>query len=506
MLDMATDLIIQTMEEVEGPNAEVRANLRRILLLSDLARCRADYEYLDKYVHSVSYFADLPPRDRLKYLRAVRGIELNKGEELFHIGDPADAFFCIMYGTLNVVVDFAHMSAPTMNEFDEVVNRARIHSTFLNPGTTIDVVQATSYVVRCMKPLECFGDVGLLTTDQVRTASVVASEKSLCMKIDRETYLDLRKSNSDQELREKIKFIIQMVAFEHWDGDSILRLTGRMERLNFSYNDVVIKEGDPAGYVFFVKHGECRLVKRYPMLRVNKQACFAEIGAISSRSYFGVYEVITGAANAQFSVLVSSPTAILYRMDRVDFRQTVLKDSITEQHMRSECADLTPRIDPDNVRRDLELDLRWTQYKREAVTDVLVKHQREYASPSFGSRSPRPFHIVDSQPSSTGATSPLSPRRPPRVTQAVMRSSPRMNGASSPKKHRNDSKWLEWAKQRARDIINDHGRLPSDSGSQELKSNIQWGKSSKIMGGFDDNDTKITSAIVSLFNPKEGKV
>ncbi|GLD95061.1 hypothetical protein PINS_up003686 [Pythium insidiosum] len=88
-------------------------------------------------VHSVTYFSDLPPRDRIKYLRVVKGVELEKGEELFHIGDSADAFYCVMYGSLNVVIDFAHMSAPTLNEFEDIINRARIHSTFLNPGGTI---------------------------------------------------------------------------------------------------------------------------------------------------------------------------------------------------------------------------------------------------------------------------------------------------------------------------------------------------------------------------------
>jgi len=37
---------------LEQPNhelAEVRANLRRILLLSEAARCKADYDFLDKY-------------------------------------------------------------------------------------------------------------------------------------------------------------------------------------------------------------------------------------------------------------------------------------------------------------------------------------------------------------------------------------------------------------------------------------------------------------------------
>lgn len=180
-------------------------------------------------MHFVNYFSDIPPRERLRYLKAVKGIEIDQGEALFNIGDAADAFYCVMYGSLNVVIDFAHMAAPTLNEFEEILSRARVHSSFLNPGGTqgkckayisiargrmllliavcgkqswdVDVSQDANYVVRTLKTLECFGDVGLLMDDQHRTASVIATERTLLMKIDKETFLELRSSNIGRELR-----------------------------------------------------------------------------------------------------------------------------------------------------------------------------------------------------------------------------------------------------------------------------------------------------------------
>lgn len=85
-------------------------------------------------MHLVTYFSDVPPTERLRYLKAVKGIEIDVGEAIFNIGDAADAFYCVMYGSLNVVMDFAHMAAPTLNEFEEILNRARVHSSLLNPG------------------------------------------------------------------------------------------------------------------------------------------------------------------------------------------------------------------------------------------------------------------------------------------------------------------------------------------------------------------------------------
>jgi hypothetical protein len=34
-------------------------------------------------------------------------------------------------------------------------------------------------------------------------------------------------------------------------------------------------------HFYFVKHGECRLVKQFPMLRIDRQRCFVELGSIN---------------------------------------------------------------------------------------------------------------------------------------------------------------------------------------------------------------------------------
>ncbi|KAG2532423.1 hypothetical protein JM18_000249 [Phytophthora kernoviae] len=144
----------------------------------------------------------------MRFLKASKGIELEDGDALFHFGDRADAFYCIMYGTMTVVMDFAHMAAPTLNEFEEIIKRARVHSSFMNPGGKLDMSTDATYVVRTMKPLEVFGDVGLLHEEQQRTASVMATENTLLMQIDRDTFMALRACNLSRELRtEKNTFL-----------------------------------------------------------------------------------------------------------------------------------------------------------------------------------------------------------------------------------------------------------------------------------------------------------
>ncbi|KAL4095615.1 hypothetical protein PRIC1_008988 [Phytophthora ramorum] len=447
-------------EQLNHELPEVRANLRRILLLSEVARCKADYEFLDQYIQRVKYFREQPPRDRLRFLKAAKGIELEDGDALFRIGDRADAFYCIMYGTMSVVMDFSRMAAPTLNEFEEIMNRARVHSSFLNPGGKIDRSHDATYIVRTMKPLEVFGDVGLLLEEQQRTASVVATENTLLMQIDRDTFMALRACNLSRDLREKMTFLAGVACLDHWEDEGILKLCDRMEKIQHTYNDVIVVEGEPANNFYFIKHGECRLVKRYSAFDQKKhdsrkQPCIVEISTVCSQHYFGFYEATLGVTNAVFSVLVSSPTATLYRVDRVDFRQIVLKDATTEQMLRQEVIGLSARADTSSVTRDLRREARWNQYKQELVDTVLTRHEEEHI-PTMG----------------------------PRPDLGCYRS---------------------WARQRAGDSDNTSlsGRGTTDNKhEQALVSNVQWGKTSQIMGGLSNDEDKVSTVIVELLKAK----
>ncbi|KAG3023817.1 hypothetical protein PC121_g9603 [Phytophthora cactorum] len=448
-------------EQPSHEHPEVRANLRRILLLSEVARCKADYEFLDNYIENVKYFRELPPRDRLRFLKAAKGIELDDGDALFRIGDRADAFYCIMFGTMSVVMDFSRMAAPTLNEFEEIMNRARVHSSFLNPGGKLDTSHDATYVVRTMKPLEVFGDVGLLLEEQQRTASVVATETTLLMQIDRDTFMGLRARNLSRELREKMTFLAGVACLDHWEDEGILKLCDRMEKIQHTYNDVIVAEGEPANNFYFIKQGECRLVKRYSALEQKqkqqdrKQPCLVEISSISSQHYFGFYEAILCVPNAVFSVLVSSPSAILYRVDRVDFRQIVLKDATTEQMMRQEAFALSARADTTSVMRDLKRETKWNQYKQDTRTKVLPAKTANFTK-RFTNRSRHSRRLLC---------------------------------------------WLDWARRHAGSGDNTSSGH-TDKNQQALVSNVQWGKASQIMGGLRNDDDKVTTAIVDLFKAK----
>lgn len=251
-------------------------------------------------------------------------------------------------------------------------------------------------------------------------------------------------------------FLARVPCVDHWDDDSILRLCGRMEKLVASYNDVVTVQGEPANeypqratasivsptitdrqislcadYFYFVAHGDCRLVREYPLPPPasssprcspsakpprRQRSCVVEICSVGSPQFLGSYEVVHGLAESAFSVLVASPMAVLFRVDRVDFRQTMLKDPQTDLLVRADARALADRMDARRVLRDLDGEARWTQYKRELVDSILTRHRQTHVPP-MGPRpsmaaahrtareTPLPFLSARTKPSAAGSLS-----------------------------------------------------------------------------------------------------
>lgn len=184
------------------------------------------------------------------------------------------------------------------------------------------------------------------------------------------------------------------------------------------------------------------------------------------RHYFGSFEVLSGATNATFSVLVSSPSAILYRVERADFRQSALKDSLTESLLRAEAVELTARIDEANVRQDLQVDAIWGRYRRALTNSILAKSEQDHRLAGFGPRSPgadshirnvrRPLPVLLTSGSGTsgnggGSNNNRSPRfsnaRPPSsvTTKNVYNRRPSILVANptGPQRPVRDKQWLE---------------------------------------------------------------
>lgn len=218
-------------------------------------------------------------------------------------------------------------------------------------------------------------------------------------------------------------------------------------------------------HFYFVKHGECRLVKRFALSKLSQEQSFVEICTVGTRHYFGSFEVLSGTNNAIFSVLVASPSAILYRVERADFRQSALKDPLTESLLRAEAVELVARIDEANVKQDLHVDATWGRYRKALAGSILAKSEQDHQLASFGPRSPgRDSHIRNvrrplpmlltsgsGQASGGGYSNNNSPRfsntRPPSplTTKNVYNRRPSIlvTNPTGPQRSVRDKRWLE---------------------------------------------------------------
>ncbi|KDO23543.1 hypothetical protein SPRG_10735 [Saprolegnia parasitica CBS 223.65] len=463
----ADDLLHDNLTNVKRTDeitSQMLHKTKKILATSVYARSRDDYALLDKVVQSIPFFADIDQAERLQYLRASRGVSLNKGQVLFSIGDPADSFYCVLSGALNVVVDLSRVKIHTKRE---LLNRAKIYSCLNSPGVgTEQSMYTTSYVVRCLRRFDSFGDAGMLALDSSRTATVVAIEDSLLLRIEKEAFLDCRS---------KLAFLAKIKIFQHWTLEAQTRLCQRLERVLKSYNDVLLAQDADPQFFYLLQLGECRLVKRHTS-RESNQPLFIELGSLSSGQCFGAYEILRGMHRGAFSVLVSSPSAVLYRIEKSDVRYLVLKDAITEQLLKADANDLYARMHKQSIEQDLVMNTQWHEYK-EAVLAEATPRRHAKLTPHL-----LPFvHSLDPSPLGPSATMPpKSPavRGPPKPMVPVRPHVP--PAAASEKLFQRHKTWLQWAKNRVANVSlvddGDAATQLSRKGSTNRTTRIMCGK------------------------------
>ncbi|KAF0719311.1 Aste57867_1124 [Aphanomyces stellatus] len=485
-VDLADDLLRSAITEGSSITDEVKSTaiqrMRRLLLLADYARTSEDYEFMDRFGASsvlcggrdvalvvlyIQFFVDLELAERLQYLKVSRGVTLMKGQILFNIGDPADSFYCVITGSLNVVIDITRVQVK--RNMNDLLNRAKIYSCLHNPGVGVEESPyCTSYVVRNLKRFDSFGDVGMLTTDGTRTATVVACEDSFLLRIEREAFLDCRVFHESKDINQKMEFLDRIPTFRHWDRESKLKLCGRMERVLKSYNDVVVAQDDEPQHFYFIQLGACRLVKRV------KGTTFVELGTLSSGQCFGSYEVVQGLHRTAYSVLVSSPSAILYRLDKLDFRHHILRDPIAEQMMQADAEDLYARMHAESIQRDLLVNAHWHKCKESILVQVMPRLQTRvpHLPPFNHGLHPSPLgQAIDVVPSAPRKQQQQhkSPHRrddPPTPRRHVPPKQP--NGGASPRGKRHlrpmsvdaaaqklflgHQHWIQWTADRANNV------------------------------------------------------
>lgn len=103
------------------------------------------------------------------------------------------------------------------------------------------------------------GEVALLKDDCIRTASVVCDCETDLIMIERDLYNRSVRDVFEREYQEKINFVDRNSLFSHWPQRHKKALVISLQKGNLKYSTPIIKQGQPADYMYFILSGEIEI-------------------------------------------------------------------------------------------------------------------------------------------------------------------------------------------------------------------------------------------------------
>jgi CRP-like cAMP-binding protein len=219
------------------------------------------------------------------------------GQAIFSVGDVGDKFYVILQGSVSVKVP-TNKSLPL--ELQEV--------------NTLGVGQS-------------FGELALLR-DELRNASIISREKTRLAVLGKQDFKRIMGEVTERRLNEVVMFLQRLPMFSAWTRTSVLRLSYYFKQRQFTWKQVVYKQGDDPEFVYFVKEGEFQLTKKVtgePRRFKKANTKTLEIAILSRGEILGEEDVLNGQLHETTCVCFSS-TAETYYISKTDFLVRISQD------------------------------------------------------------------------------------------------------------------------------------------------------------------------------------
>jgi cytochrome P450/CRP-like cAMP-binding protein len=205
---------------------------------------------------------DLGREQLMEAASRLRHEEVPAGATIIREGDPADRFYLLTKGQVEVVKE--------------------------QPG-------AEPKLVATLSPGEYFGEIGILQgvprTATVRASSASAVEVS---SLDRETFIDvvseadLTSAEISRLLRRRILATNLAVALPALSLDQVNEAAARFELLSYPPGEVIVRQGDPADRFFIITRGRVEVTNRHP------SGGEIPIGSLGAGDFFGEAGLLQG--------------------------------------------------------------------------------------------------------------------------------------------------------------------------------------------------------------------
>lgn len=154
-----------------------------------------------------------------------------------------------------------------------IFQQGEIGSSFyviLRGEVTVTVTHMGHTFIACeLKPGAGFGELALAHSEP-RSATVTTSAPTELLVIAGNDYNAILRQLHAQDINEKLEFFSGISLFSSWGSKELLEFASICITKRYPRNKVIVKEGDPRENVYFIKGGQCRVLKkvRFPRKEV----------------------------------------------------------------------------------------------------------------------------------------------------------------------------------------------------------------------------------------------
>ena len=270
--------------------------VKQFLRSNPRSRKKEDILWFKCIGEQIPFFSKLHhEHQRLTLYRQARLRLLQTGDRLSNQGDPADALYIILSGSVNVAVSATSETA-MLQDLKEMSKCAK------RWVPTTKELEYNEYVVAGLGPTDSFGEVGLDRSDALRTASVIAVEDCLLMSISAAMYNNVKANMLHERLDDVMDTLRNVPCLAHMSESSLKEIGDSCEVRMYPEDKVIVKQGDPVRTVYIVKHGILREIRRQKVLETDKHAAFLELRELQPFDIFGVHALVTNIIRARLHV------------------------------------------------------------------------------------------------------------------------------------------------------------------------------------------------------------
>jgi sulfate-transporting ATPase len=234
------------------------------------------------------------------------------GALVFRQGDPADKFYVVIQGNLEVFSDPDQQQNQEKNQENTQAVRILNH---LSRG-------------------DYFGEMGLLQAG-IRTASVrvTVDEPAKLMVMEREVFQTLVETSSltstaiAQQVQQRVNSTLLSEALPSLNLGEIMQLLPEVEVLKYGTGSNIIAEGDPAEYFYIIMTGQVEVMKQ------NSSDQIVKLRELGPGNYFGEIGLIEGRSRTA-TVRVISPNPVeVIALKRETFEKIMTSSNSTKAMM-----------------------------------------------------------------------------------------------------------------------------------------------------------------------------